>query len=236
MPYHQRVIRFLVAALAFVLVAAGGVAGPASPAAAHGGSDYVPLYNPIDDGGGHNTTTAWWAWGYEVSPPGHHIVFSNWGIMNDWSMDIFAGASWKPVVTPFGYQTTAGHGVSNHVVGIGPTCASGNIDDGGYRITIEARDTVTGEVLARADLGHLISPQVWVGQQIGGWTVIGYTHRFRYSSCYQVSSDSGIHVHFEVINQHRYACYDGHGYNTPLTPLTRIGAAATHYDWQRAQC
>jgi hypothetical protein len=75
-----------------------------------------------------------------------------------------------------------------------------------------------------------------VGQQIGGWTTIGYSHRFRYSGCYQVSNDSGIHVHFEVVNYHRYACWYGYSYNAGLTPLTAIGAAATHYGTQRASC
>jgi hypothetical protein len=232
----RRWVRGLLATAFTAVLAVALTTGPVTPAAAHTGSDIVYLYNPIDDGGSHNTVSAWWPWGWEVSPPGHHIVYSNWGWMNDWSMDIFSRASWKPVVTPFAYQTTAGHVVRNTVVGIRPACASGVIDDGGYRITIEAVDTVTGEVLARADLGHIISPQVYVGQQIGGWTTIGYTHRFRYSSCYQVSTDSGIHVHFEVVNYHRYACWYGYGYNAGLTPLTAIGAAATHYGSQRAQC
>lgn len=209
----------------------------ATPAAAHAGSDIVYLYNPITDGDGdHNDVTAWWPWGYEVSPPGHHIVYANWGLQNDWSMDIFARAAGRPIVTPFGYQTTAGHGVSSTVVGIAPGCASGSIADGGYRVTVEARDTVTGEVLARAELMHVDQPQVWVGQVLGGWTTIGYTSRFRYSSCYQVSNDSGIHVHFEVINWHRYACWTSYGYGAALTELTVIGAAATHYGGQRARC
>lgn len=208
-----------------------------TPANAHSGGDFVYLYNPITDGDGdHNDVSAWWPWGYGVSPPGHHIVYTNWGWLSDWSMDIFARAPGRAIVTPFGYRTTAGHVVSSTVVGIGPGCASGNLADGGYRVTIEARDTVTGEVLARADLMHVANPQVWIGQQLGGWTPIGYTSRFRYSSCYQVVDDNGIHVHFEVVNWHRYACWYQYGYSAPLTELTAIGAAATHYGGQRARC
>ncbi|HEY0640731.1 MAG TPA: hypothetical protein VGD67_24130 [Pseudonocardiaceae bacterium] len=229
----MRVLRLATAAL----LVFGGILATGTPAAAHGGSDVVYLYNPITDGDGqHDDVSAWWAWGAVVAPPSHHIVYSNWGWMNDWSMDIFARAPGRPVVTPFAYRTSGGHVVSSTVVGIAPGCASGNLADGGYRVTIEARNTVTGEVLARADLMHLTSLQVAVGQQLGGWTTIGYTSRFRYSSCYQVTDDSGIHVHFEVVNLHRYACWTAHGYGAPLTELTVIGAAATHYDGQRARC
>lgn len=33
-------------------------------------------------------------------------------------------------------------------------CATGSLADGGYRIGLEARDTVTGQILGRADVTH----------------------------------------------------------------------------------
>lgn len=228
-------MRLLIVAVGLALVTVFGVQSPT--ASAHVGGDIVYLYPPITDGDGdHNDVSAWWPWGYEVSPPAHHIVYSNWGWANDWSMDVFARASGRSVVTPFGGWTTAGHPVVSTVVGIGSGCASGSIADGGYRVTVEARDTTTGETLARADLMHVDRPQVYVGQQLGGWTTIGFTSRFRYSSCYQVTDDSGIHIHLEVVNLHRYACWTQFGYGAALTELTAIGAAATHHGAQRARC
>jgi len=82
-------------------------------------------------------------------------------------MDVFARAAGRPIVTPFGSRTTAGHVVSSTVVRVTPGCASGNPADGSYRVTVEARDTATGEILARAELMHVDRPQVGVGQQFG---------------------------------------------------------------------
>lgn len=208
-----------------------------APALAHTTNDWVHVYNPIiDDDADHNDISAWWPWGAGVAPAGHHIVYSNYGYSNDLSMDIFTKAAGRRFVTPFGSKTNSGHAVESKIVGIRPGCASGNVADGGYRVTVEARDKTTGVVLGRADLMHVDRPKVSVGQVIGGWTTIGFTSRFRYSSCYQVSNDSGIHAHVELINKHKYACYIPYGYNQALTELTRIGIVGAHYGGQRARC
>lgn len=210
---------------------------PMTAATAHGTDDWVHIYNPITDGDAdHNDVNGWWPHSYGTSPAGHHIVFTNWGIPNDYSMDVFARATGRVIVTPFGASTNTGHRVDSVVVHIGATCASGSIADGGYLVTVEARDSVTGVVLGRADIGHVDRPQVWVGQVLGGWTPIGFTSRFRYSSCYQVSTDWGVHVHLEVQNRHAYACYIPMSYQAPLTDLTRIGIVGAHYGAQRAPC
>jgi hypothetical protein len=229
-------VRRLQAILALSAVTIALLTGNA-PASAHHGGGIVHLYNPITDGDAdHNDVSARWPSGWDASPPGHHIVYANWGWLNDWSMDIVAGAPGRTIVTPFGTRTTAGHPVTSTVVGIAPGCPSGNLADGGYRVTVEARNTVTGEILARAELVHVAEPQVSVGQRLGAWTPIGFTSQFRYSSCYRVVDDSGIHVHFEVINMHRYTCWRRHSYGAPLTELSIIGAAATHCGNPRARC
>lgn len=223
-------VGLMLLSLAYILVAP-------SPAGAHSTNDWVYVYNPmIDDDGDHNDVSSWWAWGYDVSPPGHHIVYRNYGYANDWSIDIFAKAAGRRFVTPFGSKTNTGHPVQSKVVGITPGCASGNIADGGYRLTIEARDTITGVVLGRADLMHVDRPQVGIGQVVSGWTTLGFTSQFRYSSCYQVSNSNGIHGHVEFINAHRYSCWIPYGYNQALTELTRIGIVGAHYGGQRARC
>lgn len=224
-----------------ILVASLGalalLGGWASGAAAHGTNDWVYVYNPIGDGDGdHNEIEAWWPWGGEVAPAGHHIVYSNWGYRNDWSIDVFSRAAGRRFVTPFGSRTNTGHGVQSKIVGVRAGCASGNPADGGYRITIEARDTATGVVLGRADLMHVASPQVGVGQVLGSWTTIGYTSGFPNNGCYQVSTAAGIHGHLEFANYHRYACWSAYGYGQGLSEFTRLGIVGAHYGGQRARC
>lgn len=230
-----RTLRRVFLALA---MAASALALDASPAAAHGDGSTVGVFNPVIDSDSiHSDVSAWWGWGSSTVPAGHHIVYSNWGYPNDWSGDIFARASGKAIVTPFGSRTNSGHPVESKVVRTRLGCRSGVYADGGYVVTVEARDKTTGSVLGRADLMHVANLRVSVGQILGSWTPIGYTSAFRYSSCYQVSSASGIHVHLELINYHRYACYIPRGYSEALTEVTRIGTVGSHsYSTQRARC
>jgi hypothetical protein len=234
-------VRSIWTRLLLVGLAAGLVLGlaPAGPAAAadNPAGDVVSIFNPIIDADAvHDDVSAWWAWGHDTSPRGHHIVYSNWGYMNDWSIDVFAREAGKQFVTPFGSRTAGGDAVQSVVVGVRPGCRSGNPADGGYRVTVEARNARTGAVIARADLMHVDRPQVSVGQHLGGWTTIGFTSAFRYNSCYQVSNAWGIHGHLEVVNRNRYACFRPMGYEQPLTELTWIGRAGTNYGGQRAAC
>lgn len=233
--------RFPAVAVALILIvgltATLLLIAPATPAEANTNGDWVTVYNPVTDGDGdHNDVSAWWPWGPEVAPGRHHIVYSNWGWQNDFSMDVFGRAVGRTVVTPFGSRTNTGHPVVSRVVAIARACASGSLADGGSRVTVEAVDTTTNEVLGRADIAHVDRVQVSVGQQLGGWTPIGFTSRFRNNSCYQVSNDAGVHVHLELINRHRYACWIPRGYNTGLTDLTPIGRVGAHYTAQRATC
>jgi len=198
-------------------------------AQAHTTNDWVSTFNPVMSG-------ARWPWGGEVAPAGHHIVYSNYGYKNDFSMDVFAGASGKRVVTPFGTKTNTGHLVESRVVAVGAGCGSRNLADGGYRVTIEARDKATGVVLGRADVMHVDRVQVGTGAVLGAWTTIGYTSRFRSNGCYQVGTDAGIHVHLEFANAHRYACWLPYAYNAALGDLSKIGIVGAHYGGQRARC
>ena len=217
---------------AAALAVAGFLAGLAAPpaAGAHPNPDTVNVYPPIQG------ASTWDRFGQ--SPPAtHHRVFSNWGYLNDWSVDIYRtpGAT---VVSPFGTKTAAGHAVRVRVVTVRPGCATGNLADGGYRIGLEATDTATGEVLARADVMHVDAKPagIVVGAEVGPWTRLGSTGRFRYSSCYQVNGDTGAHIHLEIINRHRYSCYVPRAAGTGLTDMTVVGLAGTHKDGPVAAC
>lgn len=213
------------------LVVAVGLGLVVAPTAtAHPNPDTVNVYPPIQG------PSVWDRFG--ASPPSsHHRVFSNWGYLNDWSVDIYQlpGAA---VVSPFGTVTAAGHPVTVRVVTVRPGCATGNLADGGYRIGLEATDASTGEVLARADVMHVDAKPaaIAVGAAVGPWTRLGQTGRFRYSSCYQVNGNTGAHIHLEVINQHRYSCYVPRASGAALTDLTVVGRVGTHHSGPRSPC
>ncbi|MFI6823864.1 hypothetical protein ACIBJE_23420 [Micromonospora sp. NPDC050187] len=224
-------VRFRLARTVTALVLAVGAAvAPVTPAGAHATADPVNVYPPVQG------SSTWDRFGLS-GPSGHHVVFSNWGYMNDWSVDIYRNPG-ATVVSPFGTTSAAGHPVAVTVVTVRPGCATGNLADGGYRIGLEARDTTTGAILARADVMHVANKpgNIVVGASVGPWTKLGETGRFRYSSCYQVNGDSGAHIHLEVINQHRYSCYVARAANTALTDLTVIGKVGVHYTGQRQRC
>lgn len=236
----RRLVTLLLATLA-VLTMSGILKAP--PADAHTQSDWVYVVNPIIDSDAvHNDVSSWWAWGSGTAPGSHHVVYSNYGYKNDWSVDIFAKAEGKRFVTPFAGKTNTGHTVESKVVAIAPGCkatsssetTSSRIARGGYRVTIEAKDTVTGAILGRADLMHVANEQVSVGQKLGAWTVVGTTKKFPYNSCYQVNTVSGIHGHVEFINKHNYACWIPKSYNAALLETTKIGKVGAHYSSTRA--
>ncbi|MFD0555624.1 hypothetical protein FB566_0833 [Stackebrandtia endophytica] len=221
--------RAVIATIAVGIMAAG-VALFAPTASAHESGHTVNVFPPITG------ASTWDRFGH--SPPSsHHRVFYNWGYLNDWSVDIYR-APGATVVSPFGTTTSAGNPVSVTVVTVAPGCATGNLADGGYRIGLEARDTSTGDILARADVMHVTDKpaDIVVGATVGPWTPLGTTGRFRYSSCYQVNGDSGVHIHLEVINHHRYSCYVYRDSGTEMNDLTVIGLGGSHYSGPRQSC
>jgi hypothetical protein len=229
----DRVIAVL--ATAIVLTTVGGTLGP-TVAAAHTTSDAVYLYTPFTDGDGdYSDVVANWATTPGTEPARHRCVFGGYGYPADYCVDIFASIG-RIIISPFGSKTTTGHPTRVTVLYVGPGCASGRISDGGYEVVLEAVDASTGAVLGRGVLMHVNAPRVARGQTVGPWTPIGTAARFNYSSCYQVTSNSGTHVHLEIVQPHRYACYVWRSNGTPLTELTVIGKAGVHYSGQRAVC
>ncbi|MFD7115362.1 hypothetical protein ACFWAF_34850 [Streptomyces microflavus] len=181
----------------------------------------VSVYPPIQG------ASLWNRFG-QTPPSSHHRVFSNWGYLNDWSVDIYQNPG-ATVVSPFGSKTSAGGPVTVRVVTVTPGCATGNLADGGWRIGLEARDDSTGTVVGRADVMHVDQKpgSIAVGATVGPWTRLGQTGRFRYSSCYQVNGDTGAHIHLEVINRTKYSCYIARSAGAGLGDETVVGRVGT---------
>lgn len=196
-------------------------------ASANESGDHVAIYPPIQG------ASTWVRYGQ--TPDAHHVVFNNYGYANDWSVDIYRDPG-STVLSPFGSTTAAGHPVAVTVVGVRSGCASGSHADGGALVTLEATDSTTGEVLGRADVMHVDQVAVSSGQSVGPWTPLGVTARFRPTSCYDVHGDAGVHIHLEVINAHRYACYVGRGAGAELGDTTKIGQVGSHNTGPRQTC
>ncbi|MER6638650.1 hypothetical protein [Streptomyces microflavus] len=190
----------------------------------------VSVYPPIQGG------SVWNRFG-QTPPSSHHRVFSNWGYLNDWSVDIYQNPG-ATVVSPFGSKTSAGGPVTVRVVTVTPGCATGNLADGGWRIGLEARDDSTGTVVGRADVMHVDQKpgSIAVGATVGPWTRLGQTGRFRYSSCYQVNGDTGAHIHLEVINRTKYSCYIARSAGAGLGDETVVGRVGTLNSGPQQSC
>ncbi|MFE7368611.1 MULTISPECIES: hypothetical protein [Streptomyces] len=190
----------------------------------------VPVYPPIQG------ASVWDRFG-ETPPSSHHRVFSNWGYLNDWSVDIYQNPG-ATVVSPFGSKTSSGSPVTVQVVTVTPGCATGNLADGGWRIGLEARDDATGTVVGRADVMHVDQKpdSITVGATVGPWDRLGRTGRFRYSSCYQVNGDTGAHIHLEVINRTAYSCYVARSAGVGLSDETVVGHIGTSNSGPQQSC
>lgn len=220
--------RFIRLVVACALAAIATITALPSTAGAHTTSDMIYVVSPI------NGPATWDRFGVS-GPRTHHIVYSNGGFPNDISVDIYA-APGSPVVTPHATRTNTGHLVESKIIRVTAACASGVISQGGYRVTVQARDTVTGVVLGYADLAHVASP-LPAGTVLGPFTTLGTTAQWSNSSCYQVSNPNGVHLHVELQNVHRYACMNNLAAGTAMTPSTRFGWIGSHsYSTQRAIC
>lgn len=223
----------LMAVIASTIVSTAGSADAAS----NPSGDVVSVFNPIiDHDADHRDVSANWPISADTAPSQHQIVYRGYGYPSDISLDVFAKAANKRVVTPYAARTRGGDRVISRVTSIRPGCRSGNVADGGYVVTVEAINARTGRSIAIANLMHLDRPQVRVGTQLEGWATIGFTKQFRYNSCYQVSRAEGIHVHLEWVNAAAYGCWVPFRYNAPLTESTVIGYAGTNHRSQRARC
>lgn len=216
-------------AAAAALLSAPAAQAEESPARVQA-ADTIAVYPPIQG------PSLWDRFG-QTPPSSHHRVFSNWGYLNDWSVDIYQNPG-ATVVSPFGSKTSAGSPVTVKVVTVTPGCATGNLADGGWRIGLEASDSATGAVVGRADVMHVDQKPdaIAVGATVGPWTRLGQTGRFRYSSCYQVNGDTGAHIHLEVINRTKYSCYVARGAGAALTDETQVGRVGTTNSGPQQTC
>ncbi len=139
----------------------------------------------------------WDRFGY-APPSSHHIVYGG-----DWSVDMYRspGSTVRVRAWPVSQQG----GVAYRIAEVRRACGSGVYSHGGNRVKVDFH--YAGKHIGHAWYAHLANVAVAPGQWVPHGALLGYTARFTYSSCYKVTSDAGVHVHFELFSNRHYACY-----------------------------
>lgn len=143
-------------------------------------------------------------------PSRHHTFrYSNPG-PGDWGFDevgVTEGQSVYLYAAP--RDTRLNNAISAIVQSVAPICGrragesrASQLARGGYAVTVAiySRSTKVGTVT----YGH-VQPKVRQGQRISRWGArIGTIGKYRGNGCWD-----GVHLHMELYNQTRYACYNG---------------------------
>src|SRR5688572_13307131 len=146
-----------------------------------------------------------------AGPPEHDRVAGG-----DWSADVYARPG-----TAIRVRSTAS---SAKVTSIGATCKGGDPKVGGYTVNV-ALLREDGSTAGTAHYLHVADPRVRAGQAIGDGEVLGVTHQFPRSACYDVTTSSGVHVHFEAKSAKGASCWAASS-KADLAegaPLARVG-------------
>lgn len=149
----------------------------------------------------------------------------------DWSVDFYNSSG--TLVRHNGLAQ--GGSLTARVWAIQPTCSAGP-SAGGYTVFIDLY--VNGQWQGWASHGHLNSVQVSAGQWISPGQALGYLNLWPYSAgCWEVTSNSGVHTHYEEYNAYRYACYQNYSSGTWLSYPGSLGIVGrTVYTAPRSPC
>ncbi|MEH0934028.1 hypothetical protein [Micromonospora psammae] len=142
--------------------------------------------------------SGWWDRYGVAGASYHHRPYGG-----DWAVDMYRAPG--ETVSTRAWPVSQQGAVSYRIADVRLACRSGVYADGGYVVTVEFH--YGGHYVGWAKYAHLANVQVGAGQWVSHGAVLGYTDRFRYSSCYNVSNNDGVHVHFEAYSNSNYACY-----------------------------
>ena len=198
--------RLLLHGAATAALVAAGVAVAAPPATA--ATPAVWVGSPL---------AARWPTNSDSLPANHHLPYGG-----DWSVDL-QGVGAGAGVYVYAAPQTGGLSITARVEIVRAACASGNIADGGYRVTVGFYNGSTK--IGTATYAH-INPSVSQGATIGRWgTLLGTVGSYNWSSCWQ-----GVHVHYEMYSQVNYACYNrGWTPGMTLNPTNFLGFIGGSY-------
>ena len=143
--------------------------------------------------------------------PGTHPVY--WPGMQ-WSTDIYAVPG-----TPVRLNVSGSGSISMKVIAADeiPGCA---VSAGSY-VTVSV--SINGAVVGLVHYQHLDKVTVKTGNAVTNGAVLGVTHMWGKSACWQVLNDAGVHAHFELGSTSGKSCYVAYSRGTQLGESDTIG-------------
>lgn len=151
-----------------------------------------------------------------TAPSSHTVYFSG----DNWSTDLYAPEGTAVKVSAIAYTSPPTFKVEAAAL-LNP-CE--NKSPGNYvKLGVYVGSTRIGQLIYE----HLKNLAVKKGELISSGTTLGATHQWAKSSCYQVSSPSGIHTHFEMGSSTGTACYVGWALGSALTSSDTTPAQVT---------
>lgn len=148
----------------------------------------------------------------------------------DWSLDYHAAAG-----TSVKYSASASGGtLKSKVWAIVPTCRDGG-SVGGWTVFVDVY--VGGSYEGWVSYSHLDQVAVKAGNTIGSGTTLGKLRKWKYSTCYQVKYDTGVHAHIEMYDAYKFACYNNYKAAQELSFSTVLGMiGSTKYTSKGSRC
>jgi hypothetical protein len=153
------------------------------------------------------------------SDPASHEVYFKAG--DQWSTDLYAPEGTPVIVSAVAYTSTPTFRVEQ----AGPLGLCDKKSPGNYvKLGVYLGSSRVGQLVYE----HLNGLTVKTGDTISSGKTLGTTHWWPYSSCYLVTSASGIHTHFEMGSSTGTACYVGWPLASALTLSDTIGAVGNY--------
>lgn len=165
-----------------------------APVASAAGSATTPVWLGAPFTGQYGGTS-----GRPDTRPGHHPVY-----VGQWSADLYApkGTNVRLYVAP--KDNSLNSKITAKVLSVSE--ASCGASKGGYAVKVGIFHS--GTQIGWVYYGHLSSVAVSANQTINRWdTKLGVVGWFTRSSCWDVRTSEGAHVHYEAMNVRGTSCY-----------------------------
>jgi hypothetical protein len=199
---------------AALLACTAGIASAAQPASA-AGSETTPIWVGAPYRGAYAGTN-----GRPTSSlPGRHAsvyTVPGYSYLHDWAMDFYAPAGTAVRLYAAPKNSALNSQITAKVLSVRAACRSGRIGDGGYVVFVGLYHSGTrvgsiaythvnpdfnaDSVTNSTDVNYRGGLNRW-----GGY--IGKVGKYTRSTCWDVSSTAGHHLHLEFANVRNYSCY-----------------------------
>lgn len=140
---------------------------------------------------------------FGASPPtSHHRPFGG-----DFAVDFHRNPGTDDTVRVRAYPASGSGSVRYRIDDVRMACKSGVHADGGRAVKV-------GFFIGDTRVGHAwyvhldrVPSTIKAGSWVSHAAVVGYISRFKETTCYDVSSNDGVHVHLEYYSNRHYACW-----------------------------